>query len=140
MVQPAFNTPSSKSQIGVVIGLSIAIVLDTIVQLCWKLAVVRSGHDDAPLLDLLNAMLHQPLTYLLLVLFIAQFVNWIIVLGKADLSYAQPITAMSYVLTCFGSAALFGDRLPPQRWLGIALILGGVWFVSRTAHRTGVRT
>lgn len=57
-------------------------------------------------------------------------------LSSADLSYAQPITALSYVTVSVGGVVLFGEYIPPHSMIGIMMILLGVWFISRTSHRT----
>jgi len=68
--------------------------------------------------------------------FFLQFFNWMIVLAHADLSYAQPITALSYVTVSAASMAIFHEYLSPLRLVGLAMILIGVWVISRTNFRT----
>ena len=73
---------------------------------------------------------------LLVYFFLLQFFNWMIVLAHADLSYAQPITALSYVTVSVASMAIFHEYLSPLRLVGLAMILIGVWVISRTNLRT----
>jgi drug/metabolite transporter (DMT)-like permease len=65
-----------------------------------------------------------------------QFVCWILLLSRADLSYAQPITALSFVSVAVCSVVFFGEKVGVMRLAGIAMILVGVWFISNTNHRT----
>ena len=77
----------------------------------------------------------QPQFLIAIGLYVLQFFNWMSVLKHADLSYAQPITAASYVTVGIVAWWQFGETLPPHHLLGIGLILLGVYFISRTSHR-----
>ncbi|MDE2058128.1 MAG: EamA family transporter [candidate division NC10 bacterium] len=128
-------TTGHKVPLGVWLGLIFAVCIDTVVQLVWSKAATDVLGDGA--LDTLLGMFAHPLLYAMLGMYAMQFVNWMIVLSKADLSFAQPITACSYVLTAAGSAYFLADRVTPLRIAGISLILIGVWLISRTTHHTG---
>lgn len=120
------------------LGLALAISLDTVAQLCWKYAVDRLP-ETVGLWEIFFSVLSEPLFHVALLLFVLQFFNWMVVLAHADLSYAQPITALSYVTVTGASTALFHERLSALRLTGLAMILLGVWFISRTSHRTTER-
>lgn len=113
------------------IGLSAAIALDTAVQLVWKTAAARIPAAFAPAATV-EAVLHAPIFIGVAVLILGQLVNWLKVLEIADLSFAQPITALSYVSVCVLSSLYFGESLDRVQVIGIVLILVGVWFISRT--------
>ncbi len=119
----------------VILGLIAAIVLDTAVQMLWK-HIVLAIPSSAGLAQTLLAAASQPAAWILLALFLAQFFCWMIVLAKADLSFIQPITALSFVTVAVCSVFFFHERLGPLRAVGIVLILAGVRFISRTDHRT----
>jgi drug/metabolite transporter (DMT)-like permease len=71
--------------------------------------------------------------HLTIALAIAQFFNWMLVLARADLSFAQPITALSYVtVAAVGHFSSLHEKVGPMRAAGIALIVAGVWQMSRT--------
>jgi multidrug transporter EmrE-like cation transporter len=117
------------------IGLLVAIILDTAAQSCWKAATFHVP-VSADMWQTLMITFRQPLFHMTLLLIIVMFFNWMIVLSHADLSYAQPITALSYVTISVVAVALFGEHISLQRMLGITMILLGVWCVSGTSHRT----
>ena len=129
------NTPLERQRRIVWLGLALAIALDTVAQLCWKYAVGQVP-DTIGLWQSVIATVAEPLFLVALLVFAIQFFNWMIVLAHADLSYAQPITALSYVTVSGASMVLFHERLPLLRLIGLAMILLGVWFISRTSHRT----
>ena len=117
------------------VGLWLAVILDTAVQLCWKSATLHIP-QSASLLETAVLTLHQPLFIAAMLMFLAQFVNWMQVLSKADLSFAHPFTALSYISVCGLSALLLHETQSPARLFGVALILMGVWFISQTKHHT----
>ncbi|MTJ82351.1 MAG: EamA family transporter [Telmatospirillum sp.] len=123
----------SRIPLRLVLGLALAIVLDTLVQVFWKSAVISvdAGREAMPVLQ---AVFHQPVFLLVAAMWFCQLLNWLKVLDQADLSFAQPITSLSYVTVCLASAVYLGERIDILQMLGIALILAGVWLVSRSGH------
>lgn len=109
--------------------------MDTVVQLCWKFAIEQVP-ETVGLWQSVAAILREPLFHVALIVFGLQFFNWMIVLAHADLSYAQPVTALSYVTVSGASVVLFHDQLSPLRMAGLAMIMVGVWVISRTNVRT----
>ena len=90
-------------------------------QLLWKLAAT----DFEPLV-----------VALVVIIFIAQLINWLRVLEMSDLSYSQPITSLSYITVLWFSVAWLGEDLDPLKIAGILLIIAGVWFISRGPHHS----
>lgn len=136
MTQPFIsNTTPLHQRRTVWLGLALAIALDTIAQLCWKFAAGQVP-DTIGLWQSVVYILSEPLFHAVLLLYFLQFFNWMIVLAHADVSYAQPITALSYVTVSGASMPLFHERLSPLRLIGLVMILLGVWFISRTSYRT----
>jgi drug/metabolite transporter (DMT)-like permease len=133
-------TSSIKPKIGtsvpfdIRLGLVLAIILDTGVQLCWKQAVPPAENQVG--LAVIFSTVKQPVFWAAMLMFGAQFYNWIKVLAKADLSYAQPITALSYVSVTMFSVLFLHEQVNVFRLLGISCILLGVWFICRTQHCT----
>jgi drug/metabolite transporter (DMT)-like permease len=119
-----------------VIGLVLAIVLDTVGQLLWKFTA-ETLPSTAALWPTVDDMLRQPLILVLLGVFVCQLINWLKVLEHADLSYAQPITSLSYVSVCAFSAHLFGEHIGPAKAAGILCIFSGVWLVSQSKALAG---
>ncbi len=114
-------------------GLALAIILDTAVQLLWKSAVA----DVPPASSLpftVEAIMQQPMFIVVGILMIVQLVNWLKVLGNADLSYAKPITSLSYVTVTVLSVVLLGETIHPVQIAGIVIVIAGVWLISQTGH------
>jgi drug/metabolite transporter (DMT)-like permease len=114
-----------------VVGLATAILLDTAVQIFWKIGVIDIPDSVLPW-ELLGAVAERPIFLLVLALMLAQLFNWLHVLSLADLSFAKPFTSLSYVTVGAVSAFFLGERLNLVQIAGIAIIIAGVWFVSRS--------
>lgn len=54
----------------------------------------------------------------------------ILMLKKAELSLLYPVIATSYIWVAFFSLFLVRETLHIQNWIGILLIVGGVYFTS----------
>jgi len=84
--------------------------------------------------------LHHPLGLILAVLnpwvavgillLLAFFATYTTALSWADLTYVLPATSLGYVLLALVARFVLHEQVSPLRWLGIALISGGVGFVA----------
>lgn len=117
-------------------GIVLAVILDTIIQILWKWAV-RGIPADAPALATARGALSNPWFYAAMAAFGLQLLNWTRVLARADLSFAQPFTALSYISVLAISTRSLHEHLSAFKLIGVGLVLLGVFFISRTPHRTG---
>ena len=53
------------------------------------------------------------------------------VLRRYDLSLAYPLTAISFIISLFAGALIFHETIPVTRWIGVILVMVGVFFISR---------
>ena len=127
--------PHTRLPPAVLGGLVLAVVLDTFIQVTWKYAVADVP-ADATLGVAARAVLASPAFYGAMALFGGQMFNWMRVLARADLSFAQPITALSYISVLAISSRVLHEQIGPTRLAGVALILIGVFCISRTPHQT----
>jgi drug/metabolite transporter (DMT)-like permease len=65
-----------------------------------------------------------------IVLLLAFFASYMNALSWADLTYVLPATSLGYVLLALVAKFALHEEVSPLRWLGIALISGGVGFVA----------
>jgi drug/metabolite transporter (DMT)-like permease len=114
-------------------GLALAIVLDTAIQLLAKLAIA-SLPATSSLWEAAGHLIDQKIILVLGILSIGQLVNWLRVLESAELSFALPVTSLSYISVCALSSFFFGESVGPLKLLGIVVVLAGVWCVSRTGR------
>ena len=114
------------------IGLALIIGMDTFVQLFWKIAAVSLPETW----DAIGAALQQPLFLLVIGMMLCQLFIWLMVLGEADLSFAQPFFSLSRITVCLASAYFLREQIAAAQVLGIALVCAGAWCISRTARNT----
>jgi drug/metabolite transporter (DMT)-like permease len=128
-------TAGARIPVRLVIGLAVAIALDTGLQLVWKTGIAGLP-DTSSAWETLVAIARNPIFVLVGVFMGAQLVNWLKVLEHADLSYAKPFTSLSYVTVCVLSVLLLGEHVAPLQIVGIVVVVAGVWCVSRTRRAT----
>jgi drug/metabolite transporter (DMT)-like permease len=128
-------TEGARVPARLVIGLAVAIALDTVLQLVWK-AGIAGIPDAASAWETLVAVARNPIFLLVVALMGAQLVNWLKVLDHADLSYAKPFTSLSYITVCVLSVAILGEHIAPMQIVGIVVVVAGVWCVSLTQRTT----
>jgi uncharacterized membrane protein len=82
-------------------------------------------------------VLFKPWVTLGVILLILWLMSRMTLLSWADLSYVLPVTSIGYVLVALMGHVFLAEQIPPKRWTGIGLIVGGVALVSLgTAPRT----
>lgn len=122
----------NKISLQVWIGLTITVIADSIGQIIWKsLAGQLPDTDHIP--TLLLAAVQMPYFWVLVGLLLAQLFLWLAVLKHADLSYAQPLTSMSYVGVGLLSYFWLGEMWTMRTVMSVVLILIGVGLVSASS-------
>ena len=122
----------NKISLQVWIGLTITVIADSIGQIIWKsLAGQLPDTDHIP--TLLLAAVQMPYFWVLVGLLLAQLFLWLAVLKRADLSFAQPLTSMSYVGVGLLSYFWLGEIWTMRTVISVVLILIGVGLVSASS-------
>lgn len=117
------------------IGLLAAVTFDTLLQLTWKTTVLETPADSSPWATL-GSVFANPLFVGVIALMTLQFFNWLAVLSQADLSYAKPITALSYASVPIFSVLLLNEAIDKVQIAGLAFVIAGVWFISQSTPVT----
>jgi drug/metabolite transporter (DMT)-like permease len=60
------------------------------------------------------------------------FAMYLTLLSRAEVSQVLPMTAVDYIVVALLAWALLGEAVTPGRWMGILLIVAGVFMVART--------
>ncbi len=67
-----------------------------------------------------------------LILYASNFFLWMKVLSHIDLTIALPLASSSYILIPVAAIIFFHESISPLRWLGLALIVLGIYSISRS--------
>jgi drug/metabolite transporter (DMT)-like permease len=128
-------TETSRIPNRLLVGLGIAILSDTALQLVWKTGIADLPDTDT-IAEIIAAVARAPIFIVVVALMAIQLVNWLKVLDHADLSYAKPFTSLSYVTVSILSVLVLGESIAPLQLLGIAVVVAGVWCVASTPRTT----
>lgn len=84
---------------------------------------------------LLPAFLWRAVTHWKVVLGVACAVLatlcWMVALSRAQLSFAYPFMGAAVVLVLALSGLILGERVPLNRWVGVAIVVVGIFVASR---------
>ena len=99
-------------------------------QVCFKLAVEKINKFQwswAYLSDLLTNW------WLLAsgICLISATVLWGLILKHFAFSVAYPVTAFAYIFGMLAAIFIFGETVPITRWIGVGLIILGVFFIAK---------
>ncbi|MDD5561535.1 MAG: hypothetical protein PHT50_05340 [Candidatus Omnitrophica bacterium] len=75
-------------------------------------------------------LLIKPRVWLSFVFSVISLCIWLLVLSKADLNFAFSADSMHYIFIALASRFVLKERFGYLRWLGTALIVTGIVFVS----------
>ena len=125
-----------RSSVKLVLGLALAVLFDTVQQLAWKMGVIAAPEGDSHVTAFIN-VLQEPLFIVVVIVMVLRLINWLKVLELADLSFVQPITALSYVSVTIASAIFLHEDLSVLHIVGVLMIVAGVWCISQTSRISG---
>lgn len=111
---------------------------DTIAQFFMKKGLARTGIASvtfANIADFVTRNASSVYLWLGLIIFMLNFFVWIVILYKVDLSIAMPVGSTSYIFIPIVAMIFLREHVSVLRWAGIALIVLGIHFVSRSPKR-----
>lgn len=108
-------------------------VSESVGQLFMKKGVLQVGIDSitfANLQEFLGKSGLTPFVWLGVFFYALNFLLWIIVLSRVDLSVASPVGSAGYLFVPLLAIVFLGEDVGLLRWAGIILITGGVCLVA----------
>lgn len=123
----------------------ILIILDgafnMIAQLLMKKGLVEAGAGGLALsnvADFVGKNISSPFVLAGIIMYAMNFLVWIVILYKVDLSIALPAGGIGYVFAPLAAIIFLHEQVGLVRWVGIGLIVAGVHFVSRSSRPPAV--
>jgi drug/metabolite transporter (DMT)-like permease len=92
--------------------------------------------DPASVFHFLARAFASSTVWLGVLLLLAFFISYTLVLSWADFSFVQPASSLSYVIVALLGHFFLHEFVSPLRWAGIALVCTGVLIVGYTPPRT----
>ncbi|MFA6600129.1 MAG: EamA family transporter [Candidatus Omnitrophota bacterium] len=74
------------------------------------------------------------MVWLGVLIYTLNFLIWIAVLSRLDLSIAVPVASTNYITLPILAMIFLHEQVSWLRWAGIALIIAGIHFVSKSAR------
>lgn len=62
---------------------------------------------------------------------LASMLTWMYVLKRYEFSLAYPLLSISYVIGLLAAHFVFHEAIPISRWIGVIIIMIGVYFVAK---------
>lgn len=113
--------------------MGISILLAVAGQLLMKRGMMIFGTFRATqLLQNIIPMFLNPYVFFGFVCFGLSSLFWLIVLSRLPLSLVYPMVSFAYVLVAFASIVFFKEHVSLVRWVGISVIIVGVFLISRS--------
>ncbi len=113
--------------------MAISILLAVAGQLLMKKGMVAFGtFPVSQLLVKVIPMFLNPWVFIGFVCFGLSSVFWLVVLSRMELSLVYPMVSVAYVLVALFSFFFFKENVSLIRWAGIAVIILGVFLISRS--------
>lgn len=95
-----------------------------------RVGLALQGHSG---LDAIALVIRIPSLYIALVLYGGATLLWIWILSRVSLSLAYPWVAVGMVIVPLLGWLVFGERVSPIFWLGVAFIVVGVCLTQYAA-------
>ena len=123
-----------KKMLGIIGLIIINVIMGSFGQIYMKMGLKETGGLN--LNDILSIKLFQTVfdkyVFLGISLYILSAVLWLVVLSQGDVSMVYPLISISYIVTAVLAKFYFNEQIGILRWLGILLILGGVFLIARS--------
>jgi drug/metabolite transporter (DMT)-like permease len=121
-----FSVSPFNTRFLAIAGVLISVSLNATGQLLFKTA--RVEHAGMPFYSLFL----QPETLAGFLFYGLSSVIWLWVLSRVQISYAYPILALAFPIVVIFSVILFGESVSLARWVGISIIVVGVFLLARS--------
>lgn len=118
-----------------VMFISISICAGVLGQLVLKRGMTALGAQSlngTNIVDVALRMLLSPWVLGGLAIYVAGTFFWLMVLSRVDLSFAYPMTSLSYLLIVLSSWYFLGESISPLRIVGVVTIIVGVSLIAQS--------
>lgn len=89
-----------------------------------------AGKSIGSILDIIQ-LFFTPIVFIALCLYAATTGLWLYILSRTPMSHAYPIQALAFPIVLLASMFFFHEQVTPIKWVGIAVIVCGVFIATR---------
>ena len=111
--------------------LAICILLGVVGQVTMKIGMNQLGKFDffSIFSTKLFSMFFNPYVLFGILCYAISLIFWLILLSREELSFIYPLISISYIIVALIGWIFFQEKLTFFRFLGIMLIVGGVYLI-----------
>jgi len=113
-------------------------VVDSVANFFMKKGLLSTGIDSITFGNIMEFVSKGASSITLwcgILLLAANFIIWIIILYKVDLSIAMPVGSTCYIIVPIIAIIFLHEQMSLVRWLGILCIIFGIHFVAQSKKR-----
>ena len=100
-------------------------------QVLLKLWLHKFGNQILPLKQINVWIFLKPELVFSIISFLIAVILWLGLLKRLDFSLLYPLISIGYVFGLLAARFVFHEEIPFIRWLGVGVILIGVFLISR---------
>lgn len=89
-----------------------------------------SGKEISSIFDVIK-LFFSPVVFVALCLYAATTGLWLFILSRTPMSHAYPIQALAFPIVLLASMLFFHESISTTKWIGIAIIVFGVFVATR---------
>jgi drug/metabolite transporter (DMT)-like permease len=111
------------------------VALNVVGQLSLKFGMSKMGNFSVSFPSLISVFARAAVNPFILIGVLCYgmgFMVWLVVLAKADVSYAYPMISLGYVFTAVLAWLLLGEQVTVMRFAGILVTCLGVFIIARS--------
>ncbi|MDD5730358.1 MAG: EamA family transporter [Candidatus Omnitrophica bacterium] len=112
-------------------------ILESVAELFFKKGATATGMENITLHNFLYFTLKifsVPSLWVGILFYVINFLLWMVVLSKIELSVAFPVGSATYIFVPILSMIFLHEKVGLMRWFGVFLIIIGVYFISKSTR------
>jgi len=109
-------------------------LLNTAAQLILKMGMDKIGEfsfSAASIIPIGMKIILSPFVVAGVIVYVMSLTLWLLVLSRAPVSIAYPMSSIAYILNAIGAYYLFGEHLGTVQIIGIFIIIFGVYLLAQ---------
>jgi multidrug transporter EmrE-like cation transporter len=110
-----------------------SVSLNSLAQVFLRRGMMHFGFDPAHAVKMVVAIVGNVWVWGGMACYAISILSWMLVLSKLQVSVAYPFLSVGYVIAAVMGVMFLGETIGPQRMIGIGLICGGLFFITRSA-------
>ena len=119
----------------------LSLIIESFADLFFKKGLLKTGIDSvgfSNLFEFVSRNFFSLYIWLGVSMYLVNFIIWLTVLHKVQLSHAFPVSSVGYIFVPVLAIMFLHETVPLLRWAGIALIMAGIYSASKSSRMEGV--